>query len=193
MVVVFCQLFVLLCMSMSSELTPLEDISDEHNNRLTHATEPYIGAPATDSVQHGAAATPNPLFSGVGDAYFKPKPFETERLYRNLGVTVFKKYLPNGGDLAVRHGQESLMPDRGTRRERLRELDTSSRFLEAMHVGMFAVSSVFTEPLVTHKEQRGFLPLAITTNVLVNIYPIMLQRYNRLRVHRILSKIDRNK
>jgi hypothetical protein len=36
------------------------------------------------------------------DVWFRPKGFESERLYERLGALVIKRYVPTGGDLVMR-------------------------------------------------------------------------------------------
>jgi hypothetical protein len=36
------------------------------------------------------------------DIWFRPKTFESERLYERLGARVIKRYVPTGGDLVMR-------------------------------------------------------------------------------------------
>jgi hypothetical protein len=35
------------------------------------------------------------------DIWFRPKRFESERLYERLGALVIKRYVPTGGDLVM--------------------------------------------------------------------------------------------
>jgi len=42
-----------------------------------------------------------PRFSAFG-IWFRPKGFESERLYERLGALVIKRYVPTGGDLDMR-------------------------------------------------------------------------------------------
>jgi hypothetical protein len=38
---------------------------------------------------------------GVFDVWFRPKGFESERLYERLGALLIKRYVPTGGDLVM--------------------------------------------------------------------------------------------
>jgi len=39
--------------------------------------------------------------SGALDVWFRPKGFESERLYEQLGALPIKRYVPSGGDLIM--------------------------------------------------------------------------------------------
>ena len=74
------------------------------------------------------------------------------------------------------------MPTERTR-EQLARLDQRMRDAEASHAILFVV----TLPVVVHAAVRGWWVAATCTllfDVLVNGYPVMLQRYNRARLDR---------
>lgn len=117
----------------------------------------------------------------VSDAWFSPKPFENEQLYEKLGIRTFKKYMPTSGDLVMRHVWRKTRKVRGI--ESLRRLERGTRFPEKLHlVGLFAFPIVGV--LV---DQIGW---ANAINVFFNIYPIMLQRYNRIRYQGALRRME---
>ena len=97
------------------------------------------------------------------------------RLYERLGVRVFKHLLRRGPLSAFNPGLH-LPEDRSP--ERLAALETRMREAEASHGILF----VLTLGLVVNAAVRGFWSAAAWTllfNVLVNGFPVMLQRYNR--------------
>jgi hypothetical protein len=54
-------------------------------------------------VYSGVGASSTMDLSGALDVWFRPKGFESERLYKRLGALLIKRYVPTGGDL-VMHG-----------------------------------------------------------------------------------------
>jgi hypothetical protein len=109
--------------------------------------------------------------------YFSPKSFEKNRkLYRLLGVHIFKKFLPTGGDYVVRYAKIRMIPDSSA--EALEAYERCTRVYETIHVIFFFLYI--------------FLPSSFLSNLLlnlvINVYPIMTQRYNRARIDCILKK-----
>lgn len=121
------------------------------------------------------------------EAYFTPRSFESERLYRRLGVTTFKKYYPNGGEISVKRGGRSEMSDFGDRELRLRALEIVGRGTEAMHLGFLAIFSVASATLTDSLRSAAIF---MGLNTLGNTYGIMVHRYNRIRIHRVLRRIQ---
>ena len=70
----------------------------------------------------------------------------------------------------------------------LKEFETFTKVCEAGHLisfaGMAAALGVFLES----KSMSGVL-FAAGLNMLINVYPILLQRYNRIRLYRIIHKL----
>lgn len=100
------------------------------------------------------------------------------RLYERLGVRQVKRLLRRG-PLAVFNPDLHLPSDRSP--ERLAHLDQRMRDAEASHF----ILLVATAGVVLHAAARGWWPAALLTllfDVLLNGYPVMLQRYNRARL-----------
>lgn len=121
----------------------------------------------------------------IADWYFTPKK-GSEKFYEAIGVRQFKRYLPNGGDLI-----NGLMGKRWFKKsaESLQENDLSfGRTIELIHLGlfgMFAAGTVLTKP------SMKLAALQVGLNVLINFYPIMVHRYNRLRINSLLEKMEK--
>ena len=101
------------------------------------------------------------------------------RVYERLGVPVFKRLLRRG-PLAVFNPDLHLPADRSP--ERLAHLEARMRDAEAAHLLLF----VATLGLVAHAAARGWWASAVLIlafDVLMNGYPVMLQRYNRILLH----------
>ena len=115
------------------------------------------------------------------DAYHRLRPFELDgRVYERLGVRVVKRLLRRG-PLAVFNPANDLPAERSP--ERLAHLDQRMRDAEAAHALLF----VATLGVVAHALARGWWTAAALTllfDVLLNGYPVMLQRYNRALLRR---------
>ena len=112
--------------------------------------------------------------------YHRLREFERDgRVYERLGVR-FAKRLLRRGPLAVFNPGLHLPHERTP--ERLARLDQTMRDAEASH----AILLVLTLGVVTYAGARGWWVAAGCTllfDLLVNGYPVMLQRYNRARLH----------
>jgi hypothetical protein len=102
------------------------------------------------------------------------------RVYERLGVRLVKRLLRRGPLAVFNPGLH--LPSKPTP-ERIAELDQRMRDAEAAH----AILLVLTLGVVVHALARGWWVAAVATaafDVAVNGYPVMLQRYNRARLHR---------
>lgn len=110
------------------------------------------------------------------DWYFEPKSFEKSgKLYEILGVKIFQKLLFGLKEIYSLDAAGGILP-----------FEKSTRVLEAIHIVEGSIVAVITAGCIAFK----ILPasLGISINIIANIYPIMLQRYNRARVYGILEK-----
>jgi Glycosyl-4,4'-diaponeurosporenoate acyltransferase len=132
---------------------------------------------------------------GVLEVWFGPKRFETERLYERLGARPLKRYIPTGGDLMLRTVRRrypgfSLVGARDI--ASLRRLERGTRVAEAMH----AVTFIGFSALAVRRFKNGSLTsqglgLALVTSAALGLWPIVLQRYNRLRLYRAIEIASR--
>jgi hypothetical protein len=115
------------------------------------------------------------------DAFHRLRAFELDgRVYERVGVRIAKRLLRRG-PLAVFNPGLHMPAERTP--EQLARLDQRMRDAEASH----AILLVATLPIVVHAAARGWGIAAACTllfDVLVNGYPVMLQRYNRARLRR---------
>jgi hypothetical protein len=115
------------------------------------------------------------------DAYHRIRPVEADgRLYDRLGVGVAKRLLRRG-PLAAFNPDLHLPAERTP--QRLAVLDRRMRDAEAAHAILFVATLV----VVVHAVVRGWWAAAVATlvfDVLMNGYPVMLQRANRARLAR---------
>jgi Glycosyl-4,4'-diaponeurosporenoate acyltransferase len=123
----------------------------------------------------------------LASAYHELRKFERDgRLYEHLGV-VWAKRLLRRGPLAVFNPDLHLPVDRTP--EELAHLDRRMRDAEASHL----ILLVATLGVVAHAVARGWWGAAGWTllfDVLLNGYPVMLQRYNRARLGKRYSALE---
>lgn len=121
------------------------------------------------------------------DFWFDPKTWENTALYEALGVRFFKKYQPISGDYICNAIRRQLPAPRPRTAEDLEEIAKDTRVFEAPHVlGLLMLAAVAAIQVA-----RGDLSYAAFTtaiNALVSLYPIMVQRYNRLRAEDLQEK-----
>lgn len=125
---------------------------------------------------------------GIGRArWFNIQEWEKSgAVYSALGVKLFKRYNPLSGDNSVftilfggfltTHSHRTL--------NRVSDITKAIEAVHALGVVMFGAKTV-------SELQQGNIRGAIgmtAANILINVYPIMLQRYNRSRVERIRER-----
>jgi hypothetical protein len=110
-------------------------------------------------------------------AWHRPRAFEGVSWYRRLGVTRFRDALLRSPFRVLNRGVHL----RGRSGEHLLSILPHMDFAEAVHVVAFAI----TVPLMmfyTAYNRVEFLPWFVGFNIVGNLYPVLLQRMNRLRV-----------
>lgn len=122
--------------------------------------------------------------------YFKPKHFETYKqrtIYEYMGIRQFKKYLITDGDVVrkwkkIRH----INLDRNNRILELQHAEKETRKYEISHLVFIFITLVI---LFFNYHRLSSLQwiLIIVISIYANIYPIFLQRFNRIRILRVLK------
>ncbi len=130
-----------------------------------------------------------PRFSRF-DIWFRPKCFESERLYERLGALVIKRYVPTGGDLVMRRLRRNHPGRRWVTSslQSLRQHERRTRLNELIHLIGFVGFTV----LAASKFASGSLTVlgltfALALNLILGLWPVILQRYNRLRLYRAID------
>jgi glycosyl-4,4'-diaponeurosporenoate acyltransferase len=125
--------------------------------------------------------------------YFKPKTFEfysNQTIYEFIGIKLYKKYLPTTGDIARKY--RNIVQIKLGKSDRINELyryEKRTRNYELRHIigTIVFIALIF----IVDKKLNLFDVFFLTTlNTYVNIYPIFLQRYNRMRIIKILLNND---
>lgn len=128
--------------------------------------------------------------SSAFDIWFRPKGFESERLYEELGALFIKRYVPTGGDLVMHW----LRRDHPNRRwvtpsfESLRRYERRTRLNESIHlIGFIGFTALAAEKFISGSLAPFGLTVAMILNLLLGFWPVVLQRYNRLRLYRAIN------
>jgi glycosyl-4,4'-diaponeurosporenoate acyltransferase len=132
--------------------------------------------------------------SSTLDLWFRPKAFESERLYEQLGALLIKRYVPTGGDLVMHR----LRRDHPSRRwvtpsvESLRRYEHRTRLNESIHlIGFIGFTVLAAEKFVLGSLSAFGLTVAMALNLMFGFWPVVLQRYNRVRLYRAINLCSR--
>ena len=116
------------------------------------------------------------------DFWFAPKRFENPQLYERLGVLWIKRYVPTGGDyFRKKYGVRVI--DIKSNIESLLKFEERTRLYEVIHLGAFLAFLLFSIwQLVSGRTTGMGFVIACEVYVLLILSPVLLQRYNRIRV-----------
>lgn len=122
--------------------------------------------------------------------YFEPKTFEFyggKTIYEMVGIKTYKKYLPTTGDIIrKRRNITQIKISNSDKLEELYNYEKKTRNYEWRHiigVIIFILLIIMFDKKLTIFDWI-FLSLL---NLFINIYPIFLQRYNRIRIISVLQ------
>lgn len=130
-----------------------------------------------------------PEFS-ILDIWFRPKGFESERLYERLGALVVKRYVPTGGDLVMRrvrrhHPKRRLV---SSSLLSLQQLERGTRVSEFIHLtGFIGFALLAARNFASGSLTTVGLAMALALCLIFGLWPAVLQRYNRLRLYRAIG------
>lgn len=123
------------------------------------------------------------------DNYFRPKQWEIYRdrtIYDFIGIKLYKKYLPTTGDIVRR--KRNIVQIDITKTDRIQELykyERRTRNYEWRHI-IGAIVLILLIFMIDRKLTVYDWILLPVMNLYINIYPIFLQRYNRIRIINVL-------
>jgi len=124
--------------------------------------------------------------------YFRPKKFEYYRdktIYDLIGIKIYKKYLPTTGDLVSRRRRiKQINIGSSNKYEELYRYERKTRNYEWRHI-IGAILFIVVRFLFDSNLRLTVMDVTIlpAMNLYINIYPIFLQRYNRIRILKILK------
>ena len=122
--------------------------------------------------------------------YFSPKTFEFYRdrtIYDLIGIKIYKKYLPTTGDIVRQKRKITQIKISNTGKiNELYKYERKTRNYEWRHVIGAIIFIGLTLMLYRKLTIFDWIVLPIL-NLYINIYPIFLQRYNRIRIIKVLK------
>jgi glycosyl-4,4'-diaponeurosporenoate acyltransferase len=122
-------------------------------------------------------------------SYFKPKKIESYRnqtIYEFFGIRLYKKYLPMTGDIARKW--RNIIQIKFNKSGRINELyryERQTRNNELRHI-VATIGCVGLIFITDRKLSSLDIILLSSLNLYLNIYPIFLQRHNRMRIIKVL-------
>ncbi len=125
------------------------------------------------------------------DIWFRPKAFESVGLYKRLGALVIKRYVPTGGDLVMRRLRRHHSERRWvtTSLQALRSYEKRTRLNESVHLVGFICFAVLAAVKFASGSLTAFgLSVALALDLIFGLWPVVLQRYNRLRLYRAIRR-----
>jgi hypothetical protein len=126
----------------------------------------------------------NPDFTS---GYFDSRPFEQDgSIYRWCGLRHYASLLRLIGWERIRRTDQPITSEI----ESLRGFERWTRGAESVHALSAIVVAAITISIRLIRSSSDIKWLVLS-NVLFNVYPVMLQRYNRARIERILGRADR--
>ena len=123
------------------------------------------------------------------DFWFAPKRFESPQLYERLGVLWIKRYVPTGGDyFRKKYGVRVI--DIKSNIESLLKFEERTRLYEVIHLGAFLAFLLFSIwQLVSGRTNGIGFVIACVVYVLLILSPVLLQRYNRIRIYEAIRRM----
>ncbi|MGG7665207.1 hypothetical protein [Dyadobacter sp. BHUBP1] len=127
------------------------------------------------------------LKPALDSPYFDSFPFEKEgKLYRMLGVEWYRAILTKSGWEKLR---QKATPIRKSLTD-FQAYERAGRVAEVGHLAAGVVVLIITGYVAVTYSVRGAIWL-IVFNVFLNFYPVLLQRYTRPRLLRIIEKLQK--
>ncbi len=123
------------------------------------------------------------------DVWFAPKRFESPHLYERLGVLWIKRYVPTGGDyFRKKYGVRVI--DIKSNIKSLLKFEERIRLYEVIHLGAFIAFLLFSIwQLVSGRTNGMGFVIACIVYMLLILSPVLLQRYNRIRVYEAIRRM----
>jgi hypothetical protein len=123
--------------------------------------------------------------------YYWQLPHETPKMYERLGVKTVKRWLPTTGDMMRRRfGIRAGGLVEGDRHTQLEGVISMTKVCEMIHLGGIALLGA------EQYAQTQLIGNSVPSNVVfgiaqvaINVLPIMVQRYNRMRASRALDHL----
>jgi hypothetical protein len=122
------------------------------------------------------------------DQFYKIKNYEYSGFfYQKIGVTLFKRILVKT-PLPLSTAKLSL---KNKSIESIRTLENQMRVAETVHFISFVIS-IFVIPFFGFLRDLRFIYFMMIFNIIINLYPFLVQRYNRNRINKRLDLVNKS-
>lgn len=111
-----------------------------------------------------------------------------------MGALLIKRYVPTGGDLVMRHLRHHDPKSRCVvaNLKSLRQFERRTRLNESIHLIGFVSFAVLAGCKFASGALTALgLTVALSLNLIVGLWPVVLQRYNRMRLYRAIDTSSR--
>lgn len=129
------------------------------------------------------------LSSPFADAYFRPKSWEIVRgttIYSFIGIRFYKTFIPISRDGLI-HQKHRISGDIDTL-DALQLYERKTRVYELRH--WFGImGTIIIACYVPHQFTLFDYSFLLLLTLIVNIYPITLQRHNRIRIYKVINML----
>jgi Glycosyl-4,4'-diaponeurosporenoate acyltransferase len=127
------------------------------------------------------------------ERYYQIKSFESSgRVYERLGIRFFKRFVPNGDYInrRIRHSEPvyRVICDENS----IVKFEAGTRLAERCHI----VSLLLMLPSAAYALMLGWNNFALwilLPNIPLHLYPVLLQRYTRARIQKVLNRGKRKR
>jgi ABC-type multidrug transport system fused ATPase/permease subunit len=129
----------------------------------------------------------------IFDSYYHIKKFERDgTVYEKMGIKAFKKILLSFAENKRKQVpfQNYFLKEKSI--EGMKQFEKLSRKSERSHLFIALIMFVYIIWIAFSMDSFlniVFLLFFLLFNILVNIYPICLQRYHRIRINKVLARI----
>ena len=124
----------------------------------------------------------------LSERYYRVRGWESSgRVYERLGIRFFKRFVPNGDYInrIIRHSDKSYRVIRDAE-STVRHGDMT-RLAERCHLAALWLPV----PCIVYALMLGWNKFALwlfLANVPIHVYPVLLQRYTRARIQKVLTR-----
>lgn len=111
-----------------------------------------------------------------------------------MGALLIKRYVPTGGDLVMRYLRHRHPKSRWVvaSLKSLRQFERRTRLNESIHlIGFVSFAALAAYKFASGALTALGLTLALALNLVLGLWPVVLQRYNRLRLYRAIETSSR--
>jgi hypothetical protein len=125
----------------------------------------------------------------LAEYYFKPKKWEGKGdIYKWLGVLIFKNFIVKLGKKAGRKDDRPnnyYLWDKSI--DGIKAFEKKTRSNELMHLAGILIPAL----ALTFYDNDTITKIILWIVLSVNIHPFLLQRYNRIRIYRLLKSAEK--